>query len=141
VCGHEVPISKVWFCSERTLIILSSSRGFWFKQSEESFWYAKNRGRKYLPVFGLPMSLIAFLGIMISLLQSTQDVASLLQISDEMREDQLLSRSQSQSNLWPWCYFFWVFWWNVWSWDSGSLAKTRFSSIRFVELIEQEVCN
>jgi len=39
----------------------------------------QNRGQKYLPVFGLPRSLIEFLGTSISLLQ---DVASLLQISD-----------------------------------------------------------
>jgi hypothetical protein len=42
----------------------------------------QNRGQKYLPVFGLPRSLIEFLGTLISLLQSTEDVASLLQISD-----------------------------------------------------------
>jgi hypothetical protein len=47
----------------------------------------QNQGQKYLPFFGLPRSLIEFLGIIISLLQSTQDVASFLQISDEMRED------------------------------------------------------
>jgi hypothetical protein len=82
-----VPISKVWFCSERTIIILSKQQRFLIQAIRGKLLICKNRGQKYLPVFILPTSSIEFLGIMISLLQSTQDVASLLQISDEMRED------------------------------------------------------
>jgi len=37
--------------------------------------------------------------------------------------------------------FFWVFETGTSGLETVSLVKTRFSSIHFVELIEQEVCN
>jgi hypothetical protein len=69
----------------------------------------QNRGQKYLPVFGLPRSVIEFLGIIISLLRSTQDVASLLKISDEMRKTSVFLISNSKQPL-ALVLLFWGFW-------------------------------
>jgi hypothetical protein len=52
---------------------------------------------------------------------------------------QVFSWSQSQSNLWPWCYFFWVFDTGTSGLETGLLVKTRFSSIHLLNELNTSV--